>query len=55
MNSVDMDKEILLLILVFVFVALVLWYNAYMIMSFFVPGKRAPFVSSFDSDLKLIK
>ena len=53
--ALNMYKEILLLIIVFIFVVLVIWYNVYMIMSLVSPGKRAPFVSSFDSDLKLIK
>lgn len=48
-------KEIILLIIAFFVIILVIWYNIYFLISCFSPMKRAPTVSSFDKDLKLMK
>lgn len=48
-------KEVILLIMVFLVIVIVIWYNVYFFISCFLQSKRAPTVSSFNRDLKLMK
>ena len=46
---------IILLVLLFLIIACLLWFSFYVVVSCFLPNKRAPFVPSFDKDLKLME
>lgn len=46
---------IVLLVLLFIIIASLIWFCFYVVVSCFLPNKRAPFVPSFDKDLKLMK
>jgi hypothetical protein len=46
---------IILVVFLFLICILLIWFCFYVVVSCFFPNKRAPFVPSFDRDLKLMK